>query len=62
VKVVFIVAATTANGENGGEGLPAAAGTANSLLVVEPHGRHVGEHDDLEAANVNADLHCGCDA
>ena len=62
VEVVLVVAAAAADGERDGDGGFAAAGAADALLVVEPGGRHVAEHDGGQRADVDAGFHRGGDA
>ena len=42
--------------------LTPAASTANSLLVVKTHRRHICQHDCLEVSNIHANLHSSRDA
>ena len=56
------MATPSAQGQDGCERLAAPARAARALLVVESHRGHVPEHDSLEAADIDADLHGGRDA
>jgi hypothetical protein len=55
------VTSTSAEHKCHSESLALAPSSANSLLIVKSHWRHVGQHDGLEAAYINAYLHCGGD-
>src|SRR5437899_7408463 len=50
---------TSANRQGNRERILASPGPTNTLLVVEPHWRHVGHHYCLKAPDVHADLHSG---
>jgi hypothetical protein len=60
VKLVVTSAAAQRNRER--ERLASTPGPADTLLVVEPHRRHVREHDCLQTADIDADLHRRRDA
>ena len=59
---MFVVAAAPAEGKSQSESLAPTSSASHSLLVVEPHGRHVGEEDRLEAPDVDPDFHGCCNA
>ena len=58
-EVVQVVAATAAEGEHEGKGLPAPAGTPHPLLIVEALRRHVGLQHRFQWADVDPHLHGG---
>ena len=59
LEVVIVMAAAAAESKCNRECGAAAASTANTLLVVELHRRHIGHHDSKERSDVDASLH-GC--
>ncbi len=57
LEVEVVVAATTTEGDGQGDAARPPSGATDPLLVVESAGRHVGEHDGVEGADVDARLH-----
>ena len=56
------MAAAAAERECEGQRRAAAAGTADALLIVEAHRRHVGHHHSQQGPDVDARFHRGRDA
>jgi hypothetical protein len=62
VVVKLIVATASTECYDDRKRLSASACTANTLLVVKSHGRHIRQEDSLQTADVNANLHRCCNA
>src|SRR5262245_57423305 len=56
-KIVLIMAIGASKCEYGGHGIPAAAGTTSTLLIIGASGRHVAKRNAGKCAKIDADLH-----
>jgi hypothetical protein len=59
LKVVVVVTPATAESQSNGKTGAASSCPANPLLVVKPHGRHIGHHDCEQGANIDSRFHRG---
>ena len=58
-EIMIVMAVRTAEGDDGGDGVAAPAGTSCALLIIRARRRHVSQSDARELADVDADFHGG---